>query len=335
MSMSMSSSPAISASTTSVNVNVNVKPVYRCQQCPRQFERPEHLERHMRLHTGERPFKCILDNCDKRFSRYDNMLQHYRCHFERGHRRKSKLLREKEKLESLNLKRSNNPATSSSSSSSNQDQSHLKSELLLHHHHFNNRFNRTIIVHYPQPLPHQDSCNEGYQLQPCQQPQHSCNEPYLITMTTSNLPSSGSSSPQYYSPSGSPISPSFPSTPPISSSSSSSPSPLSSPQSWLPPPSIFPASTPPTTIQGILPAISLPPSLFTTSSTPTSISTSSSLIPRTPVSIPPISTTQGALPLFLEAISIFQPSFTPKPPKPQIRFGIDESYLKMLRPVIH
>ncbi|RAL59325.1 hypothetical protein DID88_006930 [Monilinia fructigena] len=46
--------------------------------CGRLFKRLEHLKRHVRTHTQERPYIC--PHCSKAFSRSDNLAQHRRTH---------------------------------------------------------------------------------------------------------------------------------------------------------------------------------------------------------------------------------------------------------------
>ncbi|KAI9271015.1 hypothetical protein EDC94DRAFT_596849 [Helicostylum pulchrum] len=57
--------------------------VFQCTgfgDCKMVFTRSEHLARHSRKHTGEKPFVCIVPLCTKAFSRFDNMMQHTQTH---------------------------------------------------------------------------------------------------------------------------------------------------------------------------------------------------------------------------------------------------------------
>lgn len=61
--------------------------------CGRQFKRLEHLKRHVRTHTQERPYEC--SRCAKRFSRSDNLTQHHKTHEkqDRGERDRDERMR--------------------------------------------------------------------------------------------------------------------------------------------------------------------------------------------------------------------------------------------------
>lgn len=54
--------------------------MFQCplESCGRLFKRLEHLKRHVRTHTQERPYACT--RCRKRFSRSDNLTQHIKIH---------------------------------------------------------------------------------------------------------------------------------------------------------------------------------------------------------------------------------------------------------------
>jgi len=54
------------------------KKIHECPLCHSRFQRPEHVKRHMRSHSSEKPFACPQPDCHKRFNRKDNLKQHLR-----------------------------------------------------------------------------------------------------------------------------------------------------------------------------------------------------------------------------------------------------------------
>lgn len=73
----MNSKFANEYNTNSKKKRVSKGRVFQCTgypDCNMSFTRSEHLARHKRKHTGERPFTC--PHCHKNFSRLDNLRQH-------------------------------------------------------------------------------------------------------------------------------------------------------------------------------------------------------------------------------------------------------------------
>ncbi|XP_047443244.1 early growth response protein 1-like [Mugil cephalus] len=66
-----------------VRIHTGQKP-FQCVICARSFSRSDHLTTHTRTHTGEKPFSC--DVCGKRFARSDERKRHGRVHIKQQFR---------------------------------------------------------------------------------------------------------------------------------------------------------------------------------------------------------------------------------------------------------
>ena len=52
----------------------------KCQQCPKTFSQFAHLQKHLLVHSGEKPYLCTFKGCSKSFASPSNLKTHVRLH---------------------------------------------------------------------------------------------------------------------------------------------------------------------------------------------------------------------------------------------------------------
>ncbi|XP_069394917.1 early growth response protein 2b-like [Paralichthys olivaceus] len=69
-----------------LRIHTGHKP-FQCRICMRNFSRSDHLTTHIRTHTGEKPFSC--DQCGRKFARSDERRRHMKIHLRQKEKRTS------------------------------------------------------------------------------------------------------------------------------------------------------------------------------------------------------------------------------------------------------
>ncbi|XP_055335574.1 zinc finger protein 714-like [Paramacrobiotus metropolitanus] len=68
--------PSVTSTITDILPEDKPRKNLSCSYCSKTFDRPSLLQRHERIHTGEKPFKCDSADCTKSFSTSSSLNTH-------------------------------------------------------------------------------------------------------------------------------------------------------------------------------------------------------------------------------------------------------------------